>query len=227
MSNIRAKVQWNLLTILLLTAAVATWTSFLRILSETERLKAENRMLVSIAAELLIRDPEQYALIKVPPVWFDDHRWDLWLPQGNEYWLNFASRGIDPQGSLRRYPDPTKRIRIGAGRHRIELRTRKKPDAAWQLELTCDDNNKLMIDETADWKPVVGTSTYTDGNPHQSSQHSIDRPLLILRRVHHIADGEGGSAAPDSLASGVVLWVSRKTSSETDGRSENSQKPMD
>lgn len=208
--NRGTKLQWNLLTLLLLTATVATWASYLRMRTETERLQAENKVLATIGAELSVQDQGQFARIKVPQEWFDDHRWDVWLPEGNAYWLNIASRGIDPQGSRRAFPEPNGRIPMDAGRHLVQLETKKKADTSWQLVLTCDDDQVLQIDETSDWKPVVGTSTYSDGDPHKSSQHPVDQPLPILWRVHHVGDGKGGSAAPDDSASGVVVWISRR-----------------
>ncbi len=201
--------QWNLATIMVLTAAVATWTSYYHMSRETRRLTKENSTLSQLACELLIADPEQFGLIQVRPDWFDDEQWEVWLPPGAIYQLSVATREIPQELNSSPYPEVRQAVDLDPGKFRLKLRTEKSEDGSFEITLERDGQQLVSMSEPADWKPLTGTTTSSNGNPRSTHQQDVAYPLNLLVRRHHVADGPRVTRTPDGPANGLVIWIAR------------------
>ena len=226
------RIQWSLLTLLLLTAVVATWTAGYRMRSGTERLQERIDVLSTIGGELLVVDPEQYAIIECAPKVRDDQLWEVWLPKPGRFELKFLTRGIDlqrPPSQTRSDVDPSnvQVVTLNPGRYRLKLEMQKKGDI-WHIALLANGEQIIQVEEKADWHGG-GHSTMHDGDPRVSRQQSTEQPLEVLNRTHLFSLGKDESQTtrhePDELGSGLRIWIERSIATEDESASSQNIAP--
>ncbi len=93
----RQRWQVGLRTLILLVAAIAVWTTYFLNRHQNAALEARIKTMLPLAHELIADDPKKVAVVKLEENWFDENRWDIFLPDG-EYRLCLAMRGIESDG---------------------------------------------------------------------------------------------------------------------------------
>ena len=190
--------------LLLLTAAVATWTAAWNVRQENEQLRSEISEMQRVARELVVLDEAQMALVKDEEQWYGEDSWQIYLPPGREYRLLLATREI-PQ-IMRKPAKPMARNTITPGRHQIRLQEHKRDDG-WLIEVTVDETTVIRHPESADWQPK-DRSTSSLGPVIETQQYSLDQPL-VLEHDRFFAQRKGGVTrrSEDEPTNGLMLWV--------------------
>ena len=119
----RSRWQVGLPTLLLLMAAIAVWMTCFLNRRQNARLEARIQALLPLVHELVIDDPAKIAVVKLEEYWYDENRWEVYLPPG-DYRLCLATRGVDNQG----FPTAMKSVPLAAGRHVLSLEQRLEKD---------------------------------------------------------------------------------------------------
>ena len=89
--------QFGLRTVFLLMAAIAVWMTYFINRRENALLEQRIKAMVPLAHELVIDDPGRVAVVKLDEKWYDENRWEIYLPPG-AYRLCLATRGINDSG---------------------------------------------------------------------------------------------------------------------------------
>jgi hypothetical protein len=197
----RFRLQWSLQTLLLLTAAVAVWVAYFRLRQQIPRLEQEIDSLEQMARELIVEDEEQIAVVMLPQMWYDESRWDIYLPEG-KYVMRLATRRIGEKGlapAVRQTP-------IRGGRHRVEL-MRSDDGAGREITVLVDDRPVIEAEEGASWDPRGHSGGGSEFG--KCVQRPADEPLVLFRRRFHRRSKGGGSVAPKGPTKGLMLWIER------------------
>ncbi len=197
----RSALQWNLQTLLLLTAVVAVWAGYLRYGSEIPQLEQEIDAMKRMVRELVIEDPQKVAIVKLQELWMDDQRWDVYLPEGS-YALRLATREVGEEGLA----PVAAEVPIPAGQHRLELRREEDGDG-WQIVALVDDQPAIEAAEEPGWYP--GRGTEGSGAGSISTQQAADLPLEVQRFRFPKVRNDGTYKAPPEPTEGLLLWIER------------------
>lgn len=199
----RGLLQLRLRTLFLLTAAVGVWVA---VFSHRQRNQFLNQRIAAmrpVARELMVLDPSQIAVVNKEQLWYDENRWEVYLPEGTNYRICLATREIDQQGLA---PVVTS-APLAAGKHLLELHQERR-DEDWTLRLTGDDANLLAVDEPKAWNPGHGSSGGAAFS--QSTQMPADQPAVLFRRRFSQSTGTGGSSqTPTGPTDGILIWTER------------------
>ena len=199
----RRRWQVGLRTLILLTAAVAVWTSYAlerrRIADLTTRIDA----LRSLARELVVDDPSMIAVVKRNERWYEENQWEIYLPAGRRYRLCMATRAIP--NDAQPLPAPTITAPLEPGRHVLAL-DRVKDGEGWRVDAACDEKVVASAREPKEWDAGTGSS---GGGQHSSSRQSpADKPVrLFHRRFMGPRDAKGRSSTPEGPTEGIALWI--------------------
>lgn len=191
---------------------VGVWTSFIRLKSETIRLDAELNSLLELARELVIDDPDQYAVVERHEEWNADDVWEVYLPEGDRYVIKLATRGIRMRfvwdgSETDYYPDTEHFAEIAPGRHVISL---EKYFDGERLSGSVIVDGLLAVEalESNDWKPQAGYST--GGYFERSRQASTDEPLELMRIRFNEPSAVRNTGGVQGPYNGALLWIERK-----------------
>jgi hypothetical protein len=197
----RARRRWQvgLRTLFLLMAVFAVWMAYFINRRQNARLEARIKTMIPLAHELVVEDPRQVAAVKLEEYWYDENRWDLYLPAGR-YRLCLATRSIDDKG----FASASKNVAIADGRHRLTLEQRLDKDV-WRLAVTCDDAALLSVEEPKEWNAERGSSS--EGHFGVSEQVPADRPVVLFRRRFMKPSGQGSSSTSAGPSEGLLLWI--------------------
>ena len=206
-------LQWNIATLLLLTAVVAVWTSYFRMKTDTKRMAAELESLARMARELIINDPAQYAVVERHEQWHGEDTWEVYLPEGDRYQVHLATREIDGRNFTVRgvkqenFPATSHIAELAAGKHVISLEKDFSKDDP-SVRVLVDSQPLLEAFEMNDWKTTGGHSWA--GSFNESKQLPTNKPLELIRIRFHKKLPDGSSRAPDEPYNGVLLWIERQ-----------------
>jgi hypothetical protein len=199
--------QVTLRSLFLLMAAIAVWTAFSINRERTKELTARIAVMRPLARELMIDDESKITGVKLEELWFDENRWEVYLPKG-EYRLCLATRGIDFTG----LPPVLTSARIESGRHQLGLEQTQSA-TGWQIKALWDGSAVLSAEEPLEWNPNVGSSGASEFT--SSTQMDPNSPAVFFRRRFMKKDDRGGSATPVEPTEGVMLWIERVPSPKT------------
>ena len=195
--------QWNLRTLLLLTAAVAVWVAYLHFRYEIPRIEREIAPLRHIGGTLIVRDPRQIAVVRTDEEWYDEEGLEVYLPEG-AYALRVATREIRHEGIA-----PTvKEAAIPPGRHRIAFR-KSSVNNVLQFTVLVDGQKVLEVKEstTRDFGRGYLESVLFEG----CEQLPPDEPVVLYRgRFGQIRESGAhyySVSHTDAPTNGLLLWI--------------------
>lgn len=212
----RFRPRWNLLTLMLLAAAVCTWSLYYRLRHDNARLHVGIQTMKDQSRKLRIEHPDRLAVVRLPESWYDETKWDVALPSeeavavgGATYKLCLATREIDlPKEGL----PPAAEFVLPPGRHQIELKTRRK-QGEWKVIALLDDQPVIEISEPADWDPGHGGGGTGVRCEHPYQPGSATQPVVLYDWVFRADEDR---SLPQGPANGVLLWLQPLTDSEKD-----------
>lgn len=202
--------RWNLLTMLLLTLVVATWSTFFGTRHENMRLRGAIQTMQTELRTLRIQHPDRAAILRLPETWYDETKWELAIPSeeavaagGATYKLCLATRDI---GEPTEPFPPASEFILPPGRHQLELKSRREGDE-WRIIALLDDQPVIENTEPANWNPGHG-GTRSGASMEQSFQPSNSSASVELyREVFSVAKPNGGFGRPDHRSFGVLMWL--------------------
>jgi hypothetical protein len=205
----RRRWQVGLRSLFLLMAAIAVWMGYLINLRHNATLRARIEAMLPIAHELVIDDATKIAVVKLEPYWYDENRWEIYLPDGS-YRLCIATRGVDENG----FAPVKKSAHIGDGRHQLVLE-KDQDDDLWRVRALWDGKEVLTVEEPKDWK--TGGGSIGGGFFSVCQQLAPDQPVVLFRR--RFMRGMGSmSMTRDSPTEGILLWIERADGSKSQER---------
>ena len=139
-------------------------------------------MIAPLAHELIVDNPKQIAIVKLEEYWFDDNRWEIYLPDGR-YRLCLATRGIDDDRFG--FPVVVKTTSLTSGRHHLALEQKLDKDT-WRITALWDEAKLLAVEEPKDWNIRFGWSG--GARYSRSEQLSSEKPAILIRRRFTRAD---------------------------------------
>ena len=195
----RGRWQVGLRTLFLLMAAIAVWLAYIVNRRHNAALEAHINAMAPLAHELIVGDPKKIAAVKLDDSWFNENRWDIYLPDG-AFRLCMATHGIDANGLA---PVVTSSS-MARGTHRLVLIEQRDQDP-WRVTVLVDGLELFAVAEPKGARSGSGSTSAADFS--QSKQVSPDTPVALIRRRLHQADGKGGSRGIAGATDGVLLWI--------------------
>jgi hypothetical protein len=195
----RRRWQIGLRTVFLLVAAIAVWMTYFMNRRENAALEARIKTMVPLAHELVVDDPKQIAVVKLEEHWFDENRWEIYLPDG-AYRLCLATRGINEHGLT----PIMKSAPLAAGRHQLALEQQLDKDV-WHVVALGDEARLIALEETKDWS--AGSGSIGGGQYSQSEQLARDQPLILYRRRFMRPPANGPMTSSAATTDGILLWI--------------------
>ncbi len=206
LARTRWRLRFNLLSLLLLTAAIASWTSYWRTARQTQQMTTQLQSLREIGRVLIIADPSQFAAVRKHATWNDDNRWQVYLPPEQAYEIHLATNKIAyPGNTTAALPALSTRASIDAGQHDIQL-TLDKIDEQWRIVVVVDGHALLTELRPLAWNPQQGSA---GGSAIESSrQAAAQQPLVLFRQQFSVRDPNGVSAINlNDRVNGLQLWI--------------------
>jgi hypothetical protein len=182
-------------------AATAVWTIHFSNQRNIAALGSRIETVRPLARELAVDDPTQIAVVKLQELWYDENRWDLYLPPSPEkYQICLATRDIPIRGLI----PPAKSALLTPGRHRIELEQQQEGDIH-RVTITWGGTVQMFIEEPKKWYPGRGSS---GGSEISNCEHfPSDKPLVLFRRRFSKLTSQSQSTTPAGPTEGVLLWI--------------------
>jgi hypothetical protein len=197
---LRKRWQVGLQTLFLLMAAIAVWITVFVNRRHNAWLQGRITAIRPVARQLIVEDPAKIAVVKQEEYWYDENRWELYLPPGRSYRLCLATRDVDQDGLA----PPVQTAPLPPGRHLLALDQEQGPDS-WRLTASWDQTGRLTAEEPREWNPSSGSM---GGGQHSiCTQLPPDQPLILFRRRFTRPDGKGSFASPDGPCEGILLWI--------------------
>lgn len=193
--------QIGVRAMILLTAAFAVWFAYFQNRAEIARLGPRIAAMRSLARELVVVDESKVAAVMHGELWMDDHRWEVYLPEG-EYRLNLATREIDDKGMV----SPLKSVPLPAGRRQLALE-QKLEGETWHVTVTLDGKRVLGAEEPKAWDPGAGSSG--GGEFSTSRQFDGDKPIVLFRRRFMRPVAKGQFSTPNGPCEGILMWIEK------------------
>jgi hypothetical protein len=203
----RWRWQFGLRSLILLTATMAVWLAVFVNRHFNATLETRIQAMRPLAHVLEIDDPNKFAIVRLEEYWYDDHRWDLYLPEG-QYQLCLATREIDDTGLA----PVVKRSPIAAGRHQLSLEQQRNGDA-WHVNVGWDGQELLAVDEPNEWDAAIGSSGGSEVG--DSEQQPASQPLIVFRRRFTKEIANGQISSPIGPAEGILLWIEKASDSKS------------
>ena len=197
----RGRWQVGLPTLLLLMAAIAVWMTCFLNRRQNARLEARIQALLPLVHELVIDDHAKIAVVKLEEYWYDENRWEIYLPPG-DYRLCLATRGVDNQG----FPTAMKDVPLAAGRYVLSMEQRLEQEIR-RIAVFCDGKEQLSVKEPKEWD--TGSSSSSGMLDAISHQFPADQPAELLRRQFSRPNAQGRTTSPTGPTEGLLLWIER------------------
>jgi hypothetical protein len=139
-------------------------------------------------------------------LWFDEQRFQIYLPPGATYQLHLATRRIEERD--KGATPPGKSVVLRSGTHIVTLvASHSDDDDSWTVSATCDGGQEVTIKEPREWNrsPIVDVDPPTVGS--RTEQQPTDRRLRIAHtKFRHMATGKRiGDPGP-----GIELWIEKQ-----------------
>lgn len=197
----RSRLQFSLRGVLLFTALIAVWGTHFLNQRSLEQLQARVAVMRQMAAELTVDDPSRISVVKRPPLWYDEQKWDVFLPTAS-YRLCVATEEVDEKD----FAPIDQQMPLPQGQVRLEL-VQARTDSGWQVTVLQDDQVVMAVDKPASWDGGVGS--LGGGNFARQEELLADEPVILMRRRFMIPTANNGHTNPTGPAAGVLLWIEK------------------
>lgn len=158
-------------------------------------------VLRQLAAELTVDNPSRISVVKRPPLWYDEQKWDVFLPTAG-YRLCVATQEVDDED----FAPVDQQISLPPGRVGLEL-VQARTDGGWQVTVLQDDQAVMVVDMPESWDAGIGSSG--GGDLIRQQEFMADEPVVLMRRRFMIPLGNNGHTNPTGPAAGVLLWIEK------------------
>jgi hypothetical protein len=195
----RSRWQFSLRMILLLMAAVGVWTAEISNRYTIAHLEKRIAATRPLARELIIKDKDKIAIVKLDEEWYDANEWRVYLPAG-EYNLCMATQEIPAKD----FPPEKMQIPLASGEFELSLLQRKDAEG-YHVQILLNGQSVITAREPLTWQPGGGSS---GGGQFSSSEQFVPtEPVVLFRRRFHQPVGPNSNAAPDGPCTGLMLWI--------------------
>ncbi|MGI9473681.1 MAG: hypothetical protein ACR2NZ_19215 [Rubripirellula sp.] len=194
------KLQFSLLTLLLLATTCAVWIGDWRLRHRIQLYQTQLPALRNLARELTVGNPSEIAVVSPHADWPDDYRWKLHAPPSPPLKLNLQLRDIDNL----EFGKVSQSIDVRPGDHDVILHYHKK-DGSWHIDVEIDRETVMTATMPEHWNLGRGSS---GGNVISQLESNASLPLELFRRRFMIPTGRSSSIVPDGGCDGVLLWLS-------------------
>gem|GEM_PF-3950015 len=200
----KTRIQFNLLSILLLLTACAVWSAYRSVYLETREIQKQLPGLRFIARELVIENPNDFAAVQQLPTRFGEMVWHVYVPEVRDRTAQIAV-AMDKIPKDRRVSEmaPLKTAPLEPGKHEIQLLY--EVDEAANLTVFVDDKPALEIERAKDWIKSLGNSSSSDVGVI-SKPYGLDHPFALLRRHFSLPKKD----RRPSDGPGILLWIHMK-----------------
>lgn len=203
----KPRVQFNLLSILLLLSACAVWSAYRSVYLETREIQEQLPGLRKIARELAIENPDEFAAVKQLPTRYDELVWRVFVPklQGKTAQVAVVMDDIAEDRLANAIEiTPLKTAPLAAGEHEIQLMYEVSESA--KLTVLIDQEPAIEIVRAKDWVKSIGHSTSSEVGD-VSKSYAVDRSLELHRRRFSL---KRNVRISDEPGPGILLWIDMK-----------------
>lgn len=200
----KRRVQFNLLSILLFICVCAVWIAYGSVYQETRKIEQQLPGLRAIARELIVEDPNQFAVVTRLPTMYGELIWDIYVPDlpDRTVTIEVAMDEIPYRSKDASVMSSLKSARLDPGKHKIELLY--QVDEVAKLTVLIDDEPAIEIERAKDWIDSTGHSS-DSGVSALSQSYPVDKAISLHRRRFSLqGNANGGSDESDS---GIWLWI--------------------
>jgi hypothetical protein len=191
--------QIGLRTLFLLMTVAAVWTVYFTNRRAIQNYEQRIAAMRPLARELSVEDESRIAVIKLESYWYDDNRWEIYLPPG-DFRACLATREVSGAGlapSVESAP-------LSPGRHVLALE-QVPTDDGWRVTVDCDGEQLLSAVEPKAWYPAHGSAGA--GHFDRGEQLNPKQPVVLFRR-RFMQPGPGRTTStPTGPADGILLWI--------------------
>ena len=197
--------QFTLLTVLLLTAAIASWLGYFNARESRRRDQHDVQSLQLLARELEITHPSQYAAAMQLETYVGESIWNVYLPPGHTYQLKLALESLPtPFGATEAaFPsiNSSQQIQLRSGKQKIELKVVRQKEGA-TIQVLVDGVLSLDLKRDAQWSQSSSSGSSGISMP---KQQEINKPLILR---HHTVTTPPAPASENG-ARGELLWIEK------------------
>ncbi len=214
-AGIGKALQFRVRTLCLLVAAVAIFVSYSHDRYRLATLESRIGLMRTLARQLQIHDVNQIAVVQRVPRWYDDNRWEVYLPKG-EYRICLGTRGVNRVGRFG-LTSVTASERLQSGLHLIAIELEPENGSC---RVTVNRAGTTVFSILEPDIPNGGFGMTSSPEVPASKQVAVSDPVVLFRR-HFV--GSAAPSSPNRSADGALLWiesVKREGSKENGVRSE-------
>lgn len=195
------KRWFSISRLLLLTAVIGCWLAYGVTRQRNASLKTRLQSLQKLSGELAVIDATQVVAIQSPPTWWQDQRWDVYLPESQTFKLRFYCGELESK----KIPDPDDEISLPSGRHRIEL-VETKDDEQLAVVILVDGIERMQGSFP---NSPFNSSTESQGvGRDQKTWNSESTQPFVLTRKRHVPNSRNNTPVASSAMT-VLLWIDR------------------
>lgn len=199
----RSRWQVGLRSLLLLMAVAGAWAAYVANRVQIPQVQRRIDVLSPLVRELKIDDLTQVAAVLLEPRWYDEHRWQIYLPEG-EYRVCLATRQIGQAD----FPAQFVHVPLPAGQQLLELKRIPGPDPdkkVGRISVWLNDRELVGIDETPDWH---ANNSSVGGCPFsECTQFPVAKPITLFRRQYMTPGPNGSEYKPNQIGDGILVWI--------------------
>ena len=199
--NEAKRFQFNISTALLLMTVVITCFVWLQSRNKTESLRTQLNDIREIDRTLIISDSTQFAASRELIDWYGENRWRVFLPEGNEYSINFGSHETQLDSEGEALPKVERSFQMQPGEYEIKYQ-RTRVNSSF-LNVFVDNELAISVQEQPEWKNKGSSQGGLFGI---SQQQSTAEPLELMRvqiRIH------SSDFSKRLEAEGFTIWIEK------------------
>jgi hypothetical protein len=195
---LRKRPRFSLLTLLLMTTAVALMTTTLLLYRELAPLRREVRTLLEERGNLYIEDATEFQAMQVATPGRHHWRWRVRVPPRSEYLLHAHGGPVPKKGYLQGGGG----ISLAAGEHLVGYRI-AQDDESWTGELYTAQQSVAIAQH--DWPGWTIWLALTGQVGFTTEKFSSDQLVTLLR--HRTSATANSPAAIEDPAPGLLIWM--------------------